>query len=519
MADSVAFPPLAVVVDEVAGSVWAPHSPDVADSGLHPQDTEALSPVAQPSDVAELPPAYESGPPPADSPWPHRESPEIVATAPPAAENSIGSAEHDEGEIDVAIEDDQASVLAPNDGVLSRNERRHDESGVDALGDVTVSTGAASSAIEVERPSFRVAAQPRRRVSASGAIVQLFGMAAGGAVGLAIGYWILLWLNPRADFLELRGKLPGWMMPGGRQHSSLEHTPAASPTGDAPASQRLLAGLIDDADAPLAGESPSLDAVQPADFTQTEPTDLADRKPPAEPPLDQPTPPLVGPRGFTPHESTELKSAIEAATLALRCEQCRAKQSPHRAAAAVASSDPDASNPPARKTPRCEHCRGTGVGSITAPVFERLCQLAETATFAHLDNADDAARDGYRNAAQDLMLLVGADRARGEVIGRLAADRLDNSQRPSNGVILCGSVAQAGYHGEMYVMRIVLSGIARTVTVVSRDAPQPPFGQRDHVLILGSIIDSPANNLAGYEGDEPQVIWGGVPFKLTRPGN
>jgi hypothetical protein len=33
--------------------------------------------------------------------------------------------------------------------------------------------------------------------------------------------------------------------------------------------------------------------------------------------------------------------------------------------------------------------------------------------------------------------------------------------------------------------------------------------------VLGSIVDSPAENLVGYAGDLPQVVWGGLHLKLA----
>jgi hypothetical protein len=62
--------------------------------------------------------------------------------------------------------------------------------------------------------SVRVRAKTRPQASAFGLLGQFAGMAFGGVLGLAIGYYVLLWIGgPQADFLELRAKLPGWMMP------------------------------------------------------------------------------------------------------------------------------------------------------------------------------------------------------------------------------------------------------------------------------------------------------------------
>lgn len=481
LADSVSFPPLAIVVGEAA---------------------------AAPTGPAELPPQFgQETDQEAETESPASDTPDRLATDAPLADSDLTAPIADEeGEIDVMVESEQTETpsFRADDGDLSRSEgrpyglprsERQSEADDEALGDVAVDTGAASRSVEFDRPALRVAAQPRRKASGWGMLGQVIGMAAGGAVGLAIGYWILLWINPQADFLKLRGKLPTWMTPGGRRQAPpWQSSSAAGPSTHG--AGRSLADLLNEPESGSAtdeaGESD--DAVQTAEFSQADQIDSADDPQAEAPAPDGPTPqPPIGPRDFTPHTAAELQAALDAAARAVRCPYCEGRQR------------------------RCEHCRGTGVGNITVSVYERLCQLAEIATFAQFDEADTAARDEFRTAAQDLLLLVGADRDRGEVIGRLAAHRLDDGQRSSNGVILAGTVAQTGYQGDVYTVRIVLSGIGRTVTVASRDSPEPAFGPRDHILILGSIVDSPSDNLAGYEGDLPQVVWGGVPFKLAGP--
>lgn len=493
LADSVSFPPLAIVVGEATA---APIGADEMPPQIH----------------SERPDLFETE-------LPRSKLSDEVAHLPQSADSDLLAAAGDDREIDVTIESEEAEApsFTADDSELSRSERRSSKSDDEDLGDVAVDTGGASHAVELEEPALRVAAQPRRKASGWGVVGQLFGMVVGGAAGLAIGYWILLWINPRADFLELRGKLPSWMMPAGRRHAPpWQDSSAAEPSGPG-AGRRSLADLLREPDAggPALEVGGPEDFAQPADFSQVDVVDSSDDAQAGDDPLPhEPTPrEPIGPRGFSPHTADELKSALAAALRAVRCEYCQGNPRPHRAEPSASDETPSSETP--RKTPRCEHCRGTGVGNITVPVFERLCELAEIATFAQFDAADAAARDECRNAAQDLLLLIAADRDRGEVIGRLAADRLDDSQRPSNGVILAGTVARTQHEGDLFTMRIVLSGIARTVTVVSRDAPEPAFGPRDHVLILGSIVDSPANNLAGYEGDQPKVIWGGVPFKLA----
>jgi hypothetical protein len=62
-----------------------------------------------------------------------------------------------------------------------------------------------------------VAAPAYRRKKEGGlltAVILLAGIVGGGIIGTSLGYWILLWWKgPPADFLKIRDKLPGWLVP------------------------------------------------------------------------------------------------------------------------------------------------------------------------------------------------------------------------------------------------------------------------------------------------------------------
>jgi hypothetical protein len=79
-------------------------------------------------------------------------------------------------------------------------------------------------------------------------------------------------------------------------------------------------------------------------------------------------------------------------------------------------------------------------------------------------------------------------------------------------------VQELGPEGPLYRIKLVLFGVPKAVVVLSQNAPQPPLAQHDRVLILGSIVDSPTENLAGYAGNLTQVVWGGLPLKLIPSG-
>jgi carboxypeptidase Taq len=63
-------------------------------------------------------------------------------------------------------------------------------------------------------------------------LVLLLGIVGGGVIGTSLGYWILLWWKgPSADFLKIRDKLPGWMVPSYTPPEDLETVPAVPPPG------------------------------------------------------------------------------------------------------------------------------------------------------------------------------------------------------------------------------------------------------------------------------------------------
>jgi hypothetical protein len=163
---------------------------------------------------------------------------------------------------------------------------------------------------------------------------------------------------------------------------------------------------------------------------------------------------------------------------------------------------------------RCDYCRGKPLTNLTAAAFDRLCDLAEIVTFVQFDE-DDPRRDDCRQAAEAIAMAVGSQRDRIDIAGRLAGARLDESQRQSNGIVLAGTVQRAQSEGDLFAIQLMLFGCGKTVTVISRQSPQPPVQRRDRVVVLGSIVDSPRDNLAGYTGNLSQVVWGGLPLKLA----
>jgi hypothetical protein len=87
-------------------------------------------------------------------------------------------------------------------------------------------------------------------------------------------------------------------------------------------------------------------------------------------------------------------------------------------------------------------------------------------------------------------------------------------KRTNNGVVLAGTVESIDQVGPLFHAKIK-PGEAATSAVTIVCAKDPQLAAGDEVLTLGSIVDKPAEELGGYEGSEPAVVWSGMTMKLS----
>ena len=394
-------------------------------------------------------------------------------------------------------------------------------------------SGVADSEVSPDYASFgrqaaamRTAPRTRREASAFSLFGQFVGIAVGGVLGLALGYWILLWiLGAQADFLHLRGKLPRWLLPARRHNEAGKNLPMASRQGDRIGQPgRSLGDVLRDPpdkvipDASSTAEPSAEDTTTPSGEPSAA-TDVRPVRPRDVAPIERGPPPTLpgghlGPRAFRPRTVSELTSTLERADRALRCPHCQAPTAVKLAAFTAPATDTQPATDSPFNALRCDYCRGKPLANLTVAAFDRLCDLAEIVTFVQFDQ-DDPHRDECRRAAEAIAMAVGSQRDRVEIAGRLAGARLDESQRQSNGIVLAGTVQRAESEGDLFVIQIMLFGSGKPVTVISRQPPEPLVQRRDRLVVLGSIVDSPRDNLAGYAGNLSQVVWGGLPLKLA----
>jgi hypothetical protein len=375
--------------------------------------------------------------------------------------------------------------------------------------------------------SYNIAAQPRPKPGGIGIFGQFVGMVGGGVIGLALGYYVLLCIGgARADFLDIRDKLPRWLVPRERGESPSNDDTSELPTrrpreARHDEQERLREIAAPSTQTPKSGQRIVLtggttDPAAPGFDDEREIGHAGPLTPSEHTPL--------GPTQFTAHTPDELAASLESVSGELGCVHCGGTGIVRRMPASGESADSKSANSdgqpgssaapkPAGRRARCGYCDGKPSGKLTLDLFDQLCDVAEIATFTRVEPTQPD-WERLRNEAQVILFRIGNDHDKAQIAGRLAGPRLDDSRRLSNGIVLAGTVHDAGEEGSLYRTRLVLFGRPLTVTVMSLHAATPPLAAHDRVIMLGSIIDSPRDNLGGYVGSLPQVVWGGLALKL-----
>lgn len=423
----------------------------------------------------------------------------------------------------------QASPAAATEAAMSADAAQQDlpvtETPPGGAADQTEAAGTGDHAFEPQISAMRVSPRVRRQTSPLAMLGQLVGMALGGVLGLAIGYWVLLWIGgPQSDFLELRPKLPRWLLPPVRRHDAAVHVPLAKEEQDNRVPERNFidlaawpsptgAAAVQEPTAD-AGNSMSLQSV-PTESAVDEPapleTNQALRDPSASSPKILPAG-YLGPREFKLRTAAELQAAIEQTDLALRCPRC---QMPGAVRLVSFESAADSRPGGAALASPCDACRGKPVLHLGTAGFEQLCELGEAVTFVQF-GGNDVERERLRDAVETVLMAIGNQRDKRETIGRLSGAWLEQSGRQTNGIVIAGTVEDARPQGDLFAIRIMLMSCGKHIEVVSRQPPEPALSRRDHVVMLGSIVDCPEDNLVGYAGEASQVIWGGLHLKVVQ---
>ena len=148
--------------------------------------------------------------------------------------------------------------------------------------------------------------------------------------------------------------------------------------------------------------------------------------------------------------------------------------------------------------------------------YARLCYLAQVSAFA----SDAAEQEGQPDPftlqieAEGIFLAVFEDQRSRDAASQVAGPWIAWDKRPHGGVLFSAAPVGSDTEGELAVYRFELGGEEVTVVtaepVVTRSQSWTKPGP---VGVVGVVVDQPASNLSGYDGNEPRVIW--APRLLT----
>jgi hypothetical protein len=143
-------------------------------------------------------------------------------------------------------------------------------------------------------------------------------------------------------------------------------------------------------------------------------------------------------------------------------------------------------------------------------------EVAHTKGVSYMAIADFAGKATFADAADSTKSQEQADgffrkllsnaHTRDEV-AQIAPRWLSHPKRPQNGVFLAGNLSRGEIKGSVIEYSVELNGGPSVVVVVPAGAAQDLQSSTKPVGVVGSIIDRPADEIDGYTGKTPQVVF------------
>lgn len=290
----------------------------------------------------------------------------------------------------------------------------------------------------------------------------LVGIVGGGVVGLALGYFILLWIGgPQKDFLEIGHRLPRWMVPAAFHRAQ----PMRELSGDD--AGRSLADLLQHLeDDPRVLPEPELEGL-----------------PPEPPPREHVA---------AAQPATAAVAVIDAPKLTTADLDAALKTASEVRLSLVARETSDATLRPLKES-----------------AYQAFTALAEAVTFAMHEPGREIEHAMLLSQAEQLLLDTLANERMIDRLGPLAAKWIETAEGQTTGVVAAGIVI--GSHmgtREQRGILVELTGTSRTLPVVAPFAIDAPLGAR--VVVVGSLIDEPEERIRGYTGSAERVVWAGL---------
>jgi hypothetical protein len=150
---------------------------------------------------------------------------------------------------------------------------------------------------------------------------------------------------------------------------------------------------------------------------------------------------------------------------------------------------------------------------LMADFYRTLAGLGEALAWS--DPNDDKVAESVTSAGE-LLRKVGSQPERLTLIAAATPSWME-SRRPHNGICLVGRVQSVAARGEFNEAILELID-GRAMTVIMRREPTRELAGGTTVLVLGALLDAPADTLAGYAGDAKNAVLEGLSLPLPANG-
>jgi hypothetical protein len=393
---------------------------------------------------------------------------------------------------------------------------------------------------------------PRRRSRRGSPIVMGLGVVGGGVLGLAIGYAILLWGFSKDPF-ALGPKLPDVLVPAALRSTSDSRVVQYAPANPDASAQEGQSDLDDEplfpppnqpATSEPSNEMPTENAATESSSNDITP-DGATLPKSAEPTKDDDATDTALPESSTrantdsaKSNATRVPSGDPLPNPFGDLEITQPTIDPTAAGRAAGRYETFRIAPTANRSFSVEDlmaavdaARPTTEAAVTLPAnaelakrievnreyYSNLAKVAEA--FAHLDrSADSTEQDKAMDAAIGALLDAVPTSPQLAELGKLGGYWYANPK--GDGIVLAGIVKDSKASGALVTSVVQplgkpLKGDPPLITVIS-PAPLTADPSRP-VLVAGTIVNRPTENLRGYEGSAARVVWSAMALDPTSP--
>jgi len=237
----------------------------------------------------------------------------------------------------------------------------------------------------------------------------------------------------------------------------------------------------------FAPDSPAAPEAIPSEPERTLPGTPSEElpQPAAAPAVPEPAAEALGPRGAQPVSPAEVAGAMQSTMMAGQ-----------QLMAAEAGGDEAA------------------LRKARASFYVTLFGAADAITHSQLKAAPGELDPQLAAIDAALRQQLAADPKRMNDLKVFSARWLGFPKRTTNGIALAGTVESAEQVGNLYHTKAKVGAGADATSVTIVTAQDPGLAAGDEIVSLGSIVENPQQQLAGYEGSEPSVVWSGMTVKV-----